>query len=154
MFLADKTGANFISIRIGEGTLTYSTKREIQPRKSRGNLFQQREGEEQQTEISFQFVWDFITSSGTQEVPTVEDVLYNRLGWISANAAEDPQGPFCVNLQLVNAVPCYGPQGGAKIETLNFPLFTWTSLDHSLKDSTVDCKGVSNRVMPNVVRSS
>ena len=153
LYLIDGTGNNFIAIRIGEGTLTYSVKRDIQQRKSRGNLWQLREGEQQPTDVQFQFVWDFITSSG-DEPPTIEDVLYGTAeGWVSASNSFDQTGPFTVNLQIVNTVPCFGPSHGSEMETHNFPLFAFTSLDHSLKDATVDCKGVSNRPRPIVIRS-
>ena len=153
LYILDATGSNYIAVRIGEGTLTYATKRDIQQRKSRGNLFQLREGEEQVTEVNFQFIWDNITSSG-DELPTVEEVLNGEAaGWASASAAVDPSGPYIVNLQLVNQVPCYGIGGGFITETFNFPIFAYTDLSHSIKDSSVDCKGISNRPKPIIVRS-
>jgi hypothetical protein len=139
LYLIDGTGLNFITITIGEGTLTYSVKRDIQQRKSRGNLFQLREGEQQPTDVQFQFVWDFITAS-SGDPPTIEDVLFGTAnGWQSASGSADPTGPFTVNLQIVNAVPCSGPSRGSETETHNFPVFAYTSLDHSVKDATVDC---------------
>jgi hypothetical protein len=153
LYILDATGSNYIVVRIGEGTLTYSTKRDVQQRKSRGNLWQIREGEEQVTEVSFQFIWDSITSSG-DEPPTVEEALYGLApGWTSASAGIDPNGPFTTNLQLVNQVPCYGIAGGFITETFNFPIFSHESFDQSVKDSTVDCKGFSNRTKPIIVRS-
>lgn len=153
LYILDATGSNYIAVRIGEGTLTYSTKKDIVQRKSRGNLYQLREGEQQVTEISFQFVWDHITSSG-DELPTVEEALSGLApGWKSASVDVDPHGPYTTNLQLVNQVPCYGIAGGFITETFNFPIFTYTDLSHSVKDSTVDCKGISNRSKPIIVRS-
>lgn len=134
LFLLDATGTNYISIRVGEGTFAYSIKRDIQQRKSRGKLDKVREGEEFPTEISMQFVWDNISSSGS-EPPTFEEIIYGTApGWISANADFDPSGPYMVHLQLVNQVPCYGIGGGSETETLNFPFFTVADFNHSLKD--------------------
>lgn len=153
LFILDATGSNYITVRIGEGTLTYSTKRDIQQRKSRGNLYQVREGEEQVTEINFQFVWDLITSSG-EEHPTVEEALNGLApGWTSASASLDPNSPFTTNLQFVNQIPCYGIAGGYITETLNFPIFSYETFDHQVKDATIDCKGFSNRTKPIIVRS-
>jgi hypothetical protein len=153
LYILDATGSNYLAVRIGEGTLTYSTKKDIIPRKSRGNLYQLREGEEQVTEVNFQFIWDNITSSG-EEPPTVEEALDGLApGWVSASNAVDPHGPYTTNLQLVNQVPCYGVSGGFITETFNFPIFAYTDLSHSVKDSMVDCKGISNRPKPIIVRS-
>ncbi len=151
LFLIDATGANYINIRSGDGTFSYSTKRDIQQRKSRGNLYQQREGEEYPTEISMQFIWANISSS-SPEPPTLEEVIYGLApGWVSAG--NDPHGPFTVHLQLVNQVPCYGIGGGFETETLNFPVFTISDFNHSLKDALVDCKGTSMRTRPVPIRS-
>jgi hypothetical protein len=153
LYILDATGSNYLAVRIGEGTLTYAIKRDIQQRKSRGNLWQLREGEEQVVEVQFQFIWDTITSTG-DEPPTIEEAIYGEApGWQSASAAVDPKGPFTVNLQLVNQVPCYGVGGGFITETHNFPIFAHDSLSHAIKDSTVDCKGISNRAKPIIVRS-
>jgi len=150
-FLIDGTGSNFITIRIAEGALNYSTKKDIQERKSRGNLWQLREGEEQCGEVNFQFVWNLITSS-SPEPSTIEEVLYGQApGW--TNASPDPYGPFTVNIQVVNRIPCYGISGGFITETHNFPEFAFGNLDHALKESSVDCKGIYNRTKPIIVRS-
>jgi len=153
LFLIDGTGANFIAIRIGEGNFTYATKRSVEPRLSRGQLWQSREGDEQVTEIAMQYVWDSITSSG-DEPPTIEEVIYgNAPGWTSATL-NDALGPRTVNLQIVRSYTCRQPNGTDVTdgETYNFPEFNVQELNHSLRDATVDCKGYSNRVKPTVTR--
>jgi len=152
LFLISGTGSDFIAIRIGEGNLSYTAKRNIEAKKSRGNLNQLREGEEEPTDISFQFVWDSMISSGS-EPPTLEEVLYNEVGWTSASST-DSNAPHTVNLQIVRSITCKKPNGIIVNdgETYNFPEFAFTELAHSLKDSTVDCKGISNRVRPTVTR--
>jgi hypothetical protein len=153
LFVLDGTGTNFIAIRIGEGSLSYTVSRNVEARKSRGQLYQSREGEEEPTEISFQFVWDSITSSG-DEPPTLEEALYGLAeGWTSASAA-DPNGPWTTNLQIVRSFTCRSPKDITTNDgdTYNFPEFNLQKLAHSAKDATVDCSGFSNRVRPTVTR--
>ena len=152
LFIIDGSGLNFIAIRIGEGNFTYTVKRNIEPKKSRGNLNQLREGEEEVTDVSFQFVWDTVTSSG-DEPPTLEECIYGDApGWVSASI--DLDGPRTVNLQIVRSKTCRRPNASTFTEgdTYNFAEFSVTSLAHSLKDATVDCQGFSNRVRPTVTR--
>lgn len=151
LFLIDGTGANFIAIRIGEGNFSYTGKRNIEQRKARGQLDKVREGEEDVTSITFQFVWDLMISSD-DEPPTMEEVLYGEAGWTSASA--DTNAPFSVHLQIVRSLTCRQPNGTNYTdgETYNFPEFYQEELSHSLKDSTVDCKGFSNRVRPTITR--
>lgn len=152
-FVIDGSGLNFIAIRIGEGNFSYTTKRNIVSRKSRGNLHQTREGEQEPTDISFQFVWDQITSSG-EESPTIEEAFHGEIEeWTSASAS-DPNGVFTVNLQIVRSLTCQRPNATTYTdgETYNFPEFNLLELAHSAKDGTVDCRGFSNRVRPTTTR--
>lgn len=152
LFVIDGSGLNFIAIRVGEGNFTYTVKRNIEPKKSRGNLYQLREGEEEPTEIAFQCVWDQIVSSG-EEPPTLEECINGTApGWFSASP--DADGPRTVHLQIVRSRTCRRPNAMTFTdgETYNFAEFSATNLAHSLKDATVDCQGFSNRVRPTVTR--
>jgi len=154
LFLLDKTGANFIALRIGEGNFAYTKARNIVTKKSRGYLDKIREGEDEPVAINFQVVWDAIESSG-DEPPTLEEVLDGQgPGWVSA--ATDLAGPFSVNLQIIRNVHCKRPNNitFTDNETYNFPEFNYEELAHSLKDATIDCSGFSNRVKPTVSRTT
>lgn len=149
LFLIDGTGSNYIEVTIGEGNLQYSTRRNVEPVKSRGVLDRVREGEQDITDVQFQFVWEHIKSSGS-DPPTIEEVL-SRSGpastWQSDSA--DLDSPFCIRLQLVKTKQCGSINDG---ETLTFFEFHYQELAHSLEDATVDCRGFSNRVKPKVTR--
>lgn len=153
-FLIDGTGTNYILIRVGEGNLTYSVKRNIEQRMIRGQLWETREADQIPTDIAFQFRWDYIHGS-SGDPPTIEDAFYNEgeaSSWTSATS--DTNSPFCLNLQIVHSKVCIKPNGMTvnTSETHNFPEFNFTELNHSVKDGTVDVKGVSNRVRPNLIR--
>jgi len=152
LFLIDGTGTNFIAIRIGEGNFSYTAKRNLEQRKARGQLDKIREGEEEAVSIAFQFIWDLMISSD-DDPPTIEEVLEgNATGWVSSSP--DTNGPFCIHLQIVRSLTCRHPNGTNYTdgETYNFPDFYYDDLSHSLRDSTVDCKGFSNRVKPTITR--
>lgn len=153
LFLIDGTGANFVGIRIGEGNFTYVNKRNLERQKSRGLLNAVREGEEQEVQITFQFIWEeFISSEG--DAPTLDEIFNGQAaGWTSATF-NDPYSPFSVHLQIVNTWTCYSPVGTphANVHTLNFADFFYEELNHSLKDATVDCSGFSNRSKPTALK--
>lgn len=140
-------GVNYIEVKIGEGNLNFNETRQLEFVKTRGNLDRVRENEQVPVEVNFQFVWDHIISNGV-EPPTVEDALKkinNASGWVSAS--NDPNAPYSVHLQLVMAKTCTLPNGSTinHGETLTFFEFNHQSLNHSLKDATIDCDGSCNR---------
>lgn len=142
LYIRDR-GSNYIAVRIGEGNLSYTEKRNVIFAKNRGELSgdRVREGDEEPIDLNFQFVWDSITTHTALGSPiTVEDAikkLNGASGWVSTNT--DPDAPFCVDLQLDFSPACPNMQ-----ETLYFFQFNWTSLAHSLKDATIDCTGSCN----------
>lgn len=143
-------GENHIAVKIGEGNLSYSEKRNIEHVKRRGLLTTVREGDEEQLELELAFVWEYITSVGSSDPPTVEDALKRKgpaAAW--ASTSPDPKAPYCVNLQVDYQPPCIGE---AAWETIVFPEFHYSDLHHSLKDATVDLKGTCNRVMASPTR--
>lgn len=141
-----------LGIRIGEGNLTYTVSRNIEPRKARGNLWQMREMEQEPCDVSFQFVWDEMIGIGA-EPPTVEDVLYAATTWKSTS--NDPGAPFCVDLKVVADRRCTNAQGAeiSKKTIIVFYEFHYLSLSHDLNNGAIDCQGLSNRVRPGVTRS-
>jgi hypothetical protein len=138
-------GTNYIAIRVGEGNFSYSNKRNIIIVKSRGILDRVREGEDIPCDVQFQFIWDHI-KTGSGEVVSIEDALNHingAAGWAST-AINDPDAPFCVDIQLVWTPPCSGSLG----ENLYFSQFHWENLGHDLHQSSVDCTGKCNVRQP------
>lgn len=133
-------GSNFIDVKIGEGTCDYTEKRQIDIVKSRGVLDIVRENEEEAIEVSMSFIWEHITSSGS-EPPTVEDALKrvsNASAWVSVTST-DPDAPYCLNLSIIYEPPCTDSN-----ETILISEFHYTDLAHSLKEGTVALKGIGN----------
>jgi hypothetical protein len=146
--IAERSGS-YIDVKIGEGELTWSEKRQIDFVKSRGELDTVRENEEVPLELSLVFIWEHIMA-GSGEPVTVEDALKKRngaSGWTSTST--DTKAPYCVNILLYNVPPCTGVQ----TETILFQQFHWIELAHSLKDATVALKGNCNTTQALVSRS-
>lgn len=137
-----------IEVRIGEGNLTYSEKIDRQYKKDRGRLDVVRNGDEQQVDVSFDFVWDHIIGS-TGDPVNVEEALKaigNASDWVSS--ATESCEPYAVDLIVLYTPIC----AGVAKEQIVFEDFRHESLDHNLKDGAVACKGASNRTLPTITR--
>lgn len=143
-------GVNYINIKIGEGNLEYTEKRQIEFVDSRGVLDLVRENKEEPVDVSFSFIWDYISGYSTNP-PTIEDALKKRgqaSSWASASA--DVNAPYAVNLTIIYVPPC---SATGVNETIGLPFFNYTQLAHNLKDGTVACTGQCNIKQATAVRS-
>ena len=141
-------GVNYIDVKVGEGELNYSEKRQIDFVKSRGELDTVRENEEVPLEVSLVFIWEHIFAA-TGEPITVEDALKKRgeaAGW--ASSSSDTNAPYCVNILIYYTPPC----PDVLLETILLQQFHWIELAHSLKDATVALKGNCNVTQAIVAR--
>jgi hypothetical protein len=80
---------NSITVKVGDGTLTYSEKRNMEYTLDRGRLDEVREGDEVPMDVKFDFVWDYIKGSAVAlSPPSVEDAL-KKIGlastWVSSD---------------------------------------------------------------------
>jgi len=141
---------NEITVKIGEGNLTYSEKREMEYVRDRGLLDTVREGDEQPIDVTMDFTWEWLkglTTSGA--VPTIEDALKNRgaaSDWVSSSA--DPCEPYCVDIQVFYSPPC----GETYDEVIVLPDFRQTDLSHDLRAGTVSITGQCNATEATVTR--
>lgn len=144
--VADNTvltfGPNVLELHIGEGNLEWTEKRAITYVKDRGKLAYTRLGDEEPTDISFEFIWDFLVSDASGGEPvTMKEALTNTgaaATWLSS--AEDPCQPYAVNIRILYTPPC----AGVKSELMIIRDFRWEELQHSTKDAKVSAKGKSN----------
>jgi len=139
--LTSLTNPNSISIKIGEGNLTYSEKRAVEPRLDRGRLDTVREADQEMMDVAFDFTWEEITAATAASVPTVEDVLKrldNASAWL--NAATDPCRPTAVNISVENDPSCAGVQK----EVTEILEFYHEALDHDSDAGQVSVSGRSN----------
>lgn len=142
-------GVNSVEIKIGQGNLTYSEKKQKEPVKSRGKLDTVRENEDQEMEVAFNFMWEYLKATGL-EIASIEDCLKRRgaaAGWVSA--CPDIKAPYSVHITVVHIPPC---QAVYK-ETILLPQFNVINLAHSLLDATVAATGWCNATEAIITRS-
>ena len=143
--------ANSIEVKIGEGNLTYTERREMIYTPDRGVLDDVREGDEQPMDVAFDFIWEYITALSGSGTPTVEDALKKTgeaSSWVSTDT--DVCRPYAVDIEI-NYVPNCQPTGNTEVITL--PDFRWEELNHDLTAASISCTGKCNAVQATAVRS-
>jgi hypothetical protein len=128
------------TIKIGEGNLNYTEKRNVEAVKTRGLLDTVRLGEEEMMDVDFQFVWEHIISSGSEPITLEEALKKNGAASAWTSTSPDPDAPYCVDILLESVSGCSGDPD----EDILLAQFHHNDLAHSLHDGTVDCKGVCN----------
>lgn len=138
----------YIDVKVGEGTLTFSEKRNMQYTLDRGKLDEVREGDEVPMDVKFDFVWEYIKGPAIAGNPTVPDAL-KKIGlastWISSDA--DSCKPYAVDLVVLYVPACTGDQ-----EEITLPDFRYEDLSFDLKAGTVSCSGKCNAKQANASR--
>ncbi len=141
---------NKLTIKIGDGNITYD---EMKPRvytKDRGLLSEVRNGDDEPMDVSLDFIWDFLKASttGTPAI-TIEDALKQRggaAGWVSTDA--DLCRPYALDVEIWYDPACKT----AKIEDIILPDFRYEKLNHDPKTGMIKCTGKCNAVEPVVTR--
>jgi hypothetical protein len=133
-------GPNILNIKIGDGNLKYTEKKDMEYIRDRRNLDIVREKDEQPVEVDLEFVWEFLRAD-SGDPPTFEDALKKR-GNASTWKSTDPDQcqPYCVDLEIIYTPPCTG----IKREIIELPLFRFEDLDHDLTNGKVSVKGKCN----------
>ena len=135
-------GQNSISVKIGEGTVTYSEKRTVEFTRDRGILDTVREADEEPMDVSLDALWEYITAETGSGTPTVEDALKKRgeaAAWVST--ADDQCQPYCVDIEIHNAPDCTGEED----ELIILEEFYYETGDHDVREGTMNFSGRCNR---------
>lgn len=140
-----------LEIKVGEGNLTYTERKEMIYDKDRNALDTVREGEEQPVELNFDIKWTYITALAASGTPTVEDALKKKgeaSTWVSTD--EDECAPYCVDIEIEYVPDC---QATGNTEIISFPDFRYEELAHDLRNATIACSGRCNATEAGVARS-
>jgi hypothetical protein len=138
-----------LQIRIGEGNLQWTEKRNIMYTKDRGRLDTVKLGDEEPVEVKLDFTWVFLKSD-TGQTPTVEDVLKKRgeaSSWVTS--AADMCEPYAVDIKIVYTPPC----ASEKREVYLVRDFRYEDLGHDVKQGMVSVSGKANITEPTVTRT-
>lgn len=148
--LEDGSGEK-LTVKVGEGTISYTEKKTREFLLDRGTLDAVRNGDQEPLEVSWQLAWEFITGAPDATVPTIEDALKQRgvaADWTSSNP--DACQPYSVDL-----VALYTPVCNSEVkEKWTFPMFYYENLDHDFKAGTIACQGRCNALEPTVERGN
>jgi len=147
-------GSNVLTVKIGEGNLTYTEKKPRTYLKDRGKLDSVRNADEEPVDVKLDFRWDFLKSDAADPsgaVVTVEDALKQINGaaaWVTTDS--DPCNPYCVDLEITNNPPC----ASVKNEVITLGEFRHEQLDHDLRAGTVSVTGKCNITRATVTRTA
>ena len=138
-----------VEVKIGEGNLTWSEKKEYEYLTDRGNLDTVKEGNDQPVEMSLEFVYEYIKTSSGKDITPVDAL--KRSGeaseWVSS--AADQCEPYAVDIRALHCVPC----GTDEDEDVNFTDFRYESLDFDMGAATISVGGKCNVTEPSITRS-
>lgn len=141
-----------ITVKVGEGNLTYAVRQEREYILDRGDLDDVRDGDQVPCEVSFEFSWEYIEGgSASGATPTVEDALRKinaAAAWVSTDA--DACRPYAVDIDVLYDPNC---SGGDK-ERLVFSDFRYEEINHDLRAGTISVSGKCNAVAPATSRGS
>lgn len=145
-----------ISVKLGEGNLSYTEKRPIDYLKDRGLLDTVRLGDEEPVEVKLEFLWEYITSDSGATVPTVEEALKNSgpaSAWVSS-ATADTCAPFALDLVFIYDPTCSGAGVTFSKETITLKYYRYETLEHDMKASQVSTSGNCNVTVAQAVRAA
>lgn len=129
-----------LTIKVGEGNLTFNEKNNMEYKRDRGILSTVRKGDEEPLEVSFEFWWEFLKAS-TGKTPSIEDVLKKRgeaASWLTTSS--DTCEPYCVDIVILYTPPCTSED----LEKIELKMFRWETLNHDLKQGMLSCSGKCN----------
>lgn len=144
------TAQNYIEIRIGEGTISWTERVEREYTTDRGILDEIRNGNETPMDVSFDVIYEYVRGApGSGEPPTPSDALKqigNAASWVSTDA--DTCRPYAVDIQIDYDPEC----GTGNTETVILPDFRYEELVYDLSEGTIACSGRCNATAPVVTR--
>lgn len=139
-----------ITVKIGDGNLTFSEKVNREYQLNRGNLDTVRNGDDIPVDVSFDFRWEYVKT----ESPTpasVRDVLARvnqASAWVSTDS--DTCAPYAVDLVFVFTPTCTAD----KTETVTLSDFRYEDISYDAKAGTISCSGKCNVVSPTFTRTA
>lgn len=145
------TGPRTLTIKVQEGTISFTEKVNQHYTRDKGNLSAVRKGDAEPMDVRLDCIWENIKASTGSGTPTPEDVLKNR-GEASAWLTTDPDAcqPFCIDIEILDGRTC----GGVQREWITLPLFRYESIDHDAKNGTLMISGKCNVEQATTLRAA
>lgn len=139
-----------LTIKVGDGNITYTEKNEYEYLLDRGDLDTVREGDEQPMDVKLECVYEHVTTGTAEQISPI-DALKGKYGaaeWVSSSG--DLCEPYAIDIEVLHTPPC----GTAQKERTTFPDFRAESREISFKDATISVSGKCNASEAIVARES
>jgi hypothetical protein len=143
------TGPRTLTIKVGEGSISWTEKSPREFIKDRGRLSTVRNGDEEPVDVRLDVQWEFIKATTGSGTPTPVEVVRNTgeaATWVTTDT--DTCAPYCVDIEIFNDVPC----AGTLDEYVLLEEFRVESVDYDLKGNRFSFSGRLNKTKANVVR--
>jgi hypothetical protein len=145
---------NSITVKIGEGTVSWTERKERRYILDRGQLDDVRNEDEAPLEVNLAFMWEYIVgTTGSGGVPTVVDVIKRKnaaAAWLSTDS--DQCRPFAVNI-VIDYRPV--PSMCGDMELITLPDFRYEQVDFDIRSpENITITGHCNVVEPVIVREA
>jgi len=137
-----------LTIKVGDGNITYTEHKEYQYLLDRGDLDTVREGNSVPMDVKLDCVYEHITT-GTSEAISPMDALKQVGGAIAWVTTGPPCEPYSVDVVVAHVRDC----GTEEDETTLFPDFRADTKEINFKDATISVSGKCNATEPIVSRS-
>lgn len=138
-----------LTIKVAEGSLSYSEKKNFRYIRDRGALSTVVEGDQEPVDVKLDIIWEFL-KQGSGEAVTPEDFLKKRggaAGYTSSDA--DTCAPYAIDIEIAYVPACAPTQN----ETITLSDFRFETLDHDMKQGMLSVSGKANVTEATVVRS-
>jgi len=129
-----------VTVKIGEGDLTWTESRELIYDRDRDLLDTVRLGQEQPVSVELNFTFEYVTTESGQDITPVDALKQTGEAgeWVSSSS--DLCEPYAIDIYVIHDVPC----GTDQDQDLRFVDFRWESLDYSVQDATIAVSGQCN----------
>lgn len=136
-------GSEEVTVKIGEGNLTFTERKNIDYMMDRGVLDTVREGDEVPMDVSFTVRWDYVQATGSPatvgNTVTVESALKGTAsGWVSTDA--DPCTPYAVDIEVTLDPNC----NSLDAMVYTFTDFRYEEFQNDIKAATISVSGKCN----------
>lgn len=142
--------ANSLTIKMDDGNLTYSQKKNREYRLDRGTLDTVRDGDEEPMEVSFQGRFNSITSDTGESITITEFLTKTGAGSALVTTAADACAPYAVDIQVEITNDC----GTVLDEVITFPEFRYEEIGGDFSAGQLSVSGKCNAEAPTSIRTA
>lgn len=151
VYFVDGTGTpKTLEIKIDEGNLTYTVKRNLEAKKNRGILDYIKEGDQENMDVSLECRFAGIKSDTGEYVLPYEFLTKTGAAssYVSTGGANCEA--YCIDIVVHVVRDC----GTLLNEIITFPKFTYSSIGGDFKAGTLSVQGICNATAPTSIRTT